>query len=57
MKTMDVRIRPCTPDERLSHQSVGFHERMGFERVAHFHRCGLKFDRWHDTVRMEKIVE
>lgn len=57
MKTMDVRIRPCTPDERLSHQSVGFHERMGFERVAHFHRCGLKFDRWHDTVWMKKIVE
>ena len=44
------------PNERLSHQSVEFHKRMGFSQVAHFHRCGWKFDEWYDTVWMEKLI-
>lgn len=30
-------------------QSVGFHERCGFEKVAHFSEVGRKFDRWLDV--------
>ncbi len=29
--------------------SVGLHERMGFEKVAHFKRVGRKFDQWIDV--------
>ena len=45
------------PDERLSHQSVEFHKRMGFSCVAHFHKCGWKFNEWYDTVWMEKLID
>ena len=44
------------PNERLSHQSVEFHKRMGFSQVAHFHRCGWMFNEWYDTVWMEKLI-
>lgn len=42
------------PDEYLSHQSVTFHTNMGFEKVAHFHRCGYKFGRYYDLIWMER---
>lgn len=29
--------------------SVGLHERLGFEKVAHFKEVGFKFDRWIDV--------
>ena len=28
--------------------SVALHERLGFEKVAHFKQVGRKFDRWID---------
>jgi phosphinothricin acetyltransferase len=30
-------------------QSVGLHEKMGFEKVAHFKRVGYKFGQWVDV--------
>lgn len=44
------------PDPYLTLQSVRFHERMGFNMVAHFHKCGLKFGRWYDMVWMERLI-
>jgi phosphinothricin acetyltransferase len=29
--------------------SVALHERMGFEKVAHFREVGLKFGQWIDV--------
>ena len=29
--------------------SIAFHERLGFEKVAHFREVGRKFDRWIDV--------
>lgn len=43
-------------DEYLPLDSVRFHERMGYQRVAHFHQCGRKFDRWYDMIWMEKLI-
>ncbi len=43
-------------DEYLTHDSICFHEKMGFKEVAHLHRCGQKFDRWFDIVWMEKLL-
>jgi len=37
--------------------SVAFHERMGYRKVAHFEKCGYKFDRWIDMIWMQKITE
>ncbi len=43
-------------DGHLDNGSVAFHEKMGFERVAHFHECGYKFNHWWDMIWMEKII-
>ena len=42
------------PDPRLSADSIAFHTRMGYRKVAVFEDCGYKFDRWWDIVWMEK---
>ena len=33
--------------------SLAFHERLGFERVAHFREVGHKFGRWLDLVFLQ----
>ena len=43
-------------DEYLTLDSVRFHERLGYQQVAHFHQCGLKFGRWYDMIWMEKLI-
>lgn len=43
-------------DEFLTLDSVRFHERLGYSKVAHFHQCGRKFGRWYDMVWMEKLI-
>ena len=54
---MNAAIAYVEPeDEYLTHDSVRFHERMGYTKVAHFHQCGRKFGRWYDIVWMEKII-
>ena len=35
-------------------RSLRFHERLGFERVAHFKEVGFKFGRWLDLVFLER---
>lgn len=47
---------PRDDDKHLTNQSEAFHQRMGYEKVAHFHRCGYKFGEWYDMIWMEKII-
>ncbi|MDE7166877.1 MAG: GNAT family N-acetyltransferase [Bacteroidaceae bacterium] len=44
-------------NEYLTTASVRFHERMGYSRAAHFHRCGYKFEQWFDILWMERIID
>jgi phosphinothricin acetyltransferase len=37
--------------------SIGLHERLGFERVAHLRQVGRKFDRWLDLVFLQRYVD
>jgi phosphinothricin acetyltransferase len=37
--------------------SIRFHERLGFERVAHFKEVGRKFGRWLDLVFMQRFLD
>jgi L-amino acid N-acyltransferase len=37
--------------------SIRFHERLGFERVAHFTEVGHKFGRWLDLVFMQRFLD
>jgi L-amino acid N-acyltransferase len=36
--------------------SIAFHERLGFEPVAHFRQVGFKFDRWLDLVFLQRFL-
>ena len=47
---------PDPEDEYLTLDSVRFHERLGYVKCAHFHKCGWKFNRWYDLIWMEKII-
>jgi L-amino acid N-acyltransferase len=37
--------------------SLRFHERLGFERVAHFREVGRKFNRWLDLVFVQRFLD
>ena len=47
---------PIGEDPYLTEDSVHFHEHLGYQRTAHFHKCGYKFHRWYDIVWMEKMI-
>ena len=47
---------PEADDEYLNHDSVRFHERMGYRLCGTFRRCGYKFGRWYDMCWMEKFL-
>ena len=47
---------PETEDERLTLNSVQFHEHMGYRMVGTFHNCGYKFGTWYHMAWMEKII-
>ena len=37
--------------------SLTFHQKRGYEQVAHFPKIGYKFDRWWDVVWLQKVLE
>ena len=43
-------------DEYLTRDSRRFHERLGYQLVGEFHRCGYKFGRWYNMIWMEKSL-
>ncbi len=43
-------------DEYLTHDSVIFHEVMGYKTVGRCNKCGIKFGRWYDILYMEKFI-
>ncbi len=47
---------PEKEDEYLTKASVSFHEKLGYQLVGRFHKCGYKFNRWYDMVWMEKHI-
>lgn len=36
--------------------SIGFHEQLGYKKVAHFTKCGYKLGQWCDMIWMEKML-
>ena len=43
-------------DEYLTHDSLKFHQRMGYELVGRMHKAGYKFGRWYDMLTLEKAI-
>lgn len=37
-------------------QSIAFHEKMGYKKIAHFTKCGYKQGKWYDMIFMEKFI-
>ncbi|AFA47199.1 acetyltransferase GNAT family [Acetobacterium woodii DSM 1030] len=36
--------------------SIAFHERLGYQTIGHFSKCGYKFETWYDMIWMEKMI-
>lgn len=51
-----VSVSDAEDDPYVNSDSQKFHERMGFVKVGELHQCGRKFDRWYNTIYMEKII-
>jgi len=43
-------------DEYLTHDSVKFHLKEGYEQVARMKEVGKKFDRWYDLLWFQKKI-
>lgn len=43
-------------DEHLNHDSIRFHESIGFSEVGRFESCAYKFGRWYGIVWMTKSI-
>lgn len=43
-------------DQYLTHNSVQFHEHLGYRLVGEFYKCGYKSGRWYNMVWMEKHI-
>ena len=43
-------------DEYITHDSLKFHTREGYTKVAHMKAVGKKFDRWYDLIWMQKVL-
>ena len=41
-------------DEYLTHDSVYFHQKMGYAQVARMMTIGKKYDRWYDLLWLQK---
>ena len=37
-------------------QSIMFHTKMGYKKIAHFTKCGYKAGKWLDMIFMEKMI-
>lgn len=44
-------------DEYLTNDSLCFHDKVGYKKVAHMPKVGKKFDRWYDLVWMQKVLD
>lgn len=47
---------PQKEDEHLTNDSIYFHQKIGFEKVAVFHKSGRKFNTWYDMCFLEKMI-
>lgn len=47
---------PEADDEYLTHNSIYFHEHMGYTPTGITHKCGYKFGRWYNILWMEKFI-
>ena len=56
MNACIVYPREGRDDERVTKDSVRFHEKMGFSQAGHFHDIGYIFDKWYDVIWMEKSI-
>lgn len=49
-----INIYACITES--NEESVLFHEKLGFKKVARFNNCGYKHNLWHSVLWLEKII-
>ena len=57
LKEMNIKnMYACVTCDTNNSGSIGFHKKLGFKEVGHFHKCGYKFNKWYDVVWFEKMI-
>ncbi len=54
VKTIAIIVMP--KDEYTNHNSMQFHEKMGFKLAGKMDDSGYKFNRWYTTIWMDKLI-
>ncbi|MFV0558761.1 MAG: GNAT family N-acetyltransferase [Enterococcus sp.] len=49
-----VNLTACINDG--NYESVRFHEKFGYQKVATFPKIGFKFNAWHGVIWMQKVL-
>ena len=49
-------INLCASITAEAEPSIRFHTKHGYTKVAHFHKCGRKFNQWLDMIWMEILI-
>ncbi len=56
VKAIALITAPPTEEERNIYPSMYFHEKMGYHMIGCIEKSGYKFNRWYDTVLMDKMI-
>lgn len=56
VKTIALITVPPTEEEKSIYGSMFFHEKMGYHLAGRLESSGYKFNRWYDTVLMDKFI-
>lgn len=56
VKAIALITAPPTVEERKIYPSMHFHEKMGYHMIGRIEKSGYKFNRWYDTMLMDKMI-
>lgn len=56
VKAIALITAPPTAEERKIYPSMHFHEKMGYHMIGRIEKSGYKFNRWYDTMLMDKMI-
>ena len=56
VKVIALITVPPTEEEKNIYPSMYFHEKMGYHMIGCIEKSGYKFNRWYDTVLMDKMI-
>ncbi len=56
VKLIALITPPDNEEDLKTYPSMRFHEKLGYKPVAKLDNCGYKFNRWYNTIFMDKTI-